>query len=160
MRKIYNTIANKLTLAAGTLILAGALACGIAYTGAEAAIINSTDKDTSTDKEEDEQSFEKKAYLTEDDMKYLTWSFEKKEYAVITYDTITANIITNIPPDKMESIAKALGVSPSYLMGWELDTIAAHHVGDEWTDEELQAIENFKEFVLSKRNNNNNNNNK
>lgn len=97
MRKIYNTIANKLTLAAGTLILAGALACGIAYTGAEAAIINSTDKDTSTDKEEDEQSFEKKAYLTEDDMKYLTWSFEKKEYAVITYDTITAKIITNIP---------------------------------------------------------------
>ena len=29
------------------------------------------------------------------------------------------NIITNIPSDKVESIARALGVSPAYLMGWE-----------------------------------------
>lgn len=29
------------------------------------------------------------------------------------------NIITNIPSDKIELIANALGVSPSYLMGWE-----------------------------------------
>lgn len=28
-------------------------------------------------------------------------------------------IITNIPSDKVESIAAALGVSPAYLMGWE-----------------------------------------
>ena len=33
------------------------------------------------------------------------------------------NIITNIPTDKIEAIANALGVSPSYLMGWE-DTIS------------------------------------
>lgn len=67
------------------------------------------------------------------------------------------NIITNIPSDKVESIAKALGVSPSYLMGWEkheeeIHTLAAHHDGEEWTEEELQAIEEFKQFVLSKRN--------
>lgn len=29
------------------------------------------------------------------------------------------NIITNIPSDKIENIAKRLFVSPSYLMGWE-----------------------------------------
>lgn len=62
------------------------------------------------------------------------------------------NIITNIPSDKVESIAKALGISPSYLMGWEeIHTIAAHHDGDEWTDEERKAIEDFKQYVLSKR---------
>ena len=29
------------------------------------------------------------------------------------------NIITNIPSDKLEKIAKKLDVSPAYLMGWE-----------------------------------------
>ena len=29
------------------------------------------------------------------------------------------NIITNIPSDKIEEIAKVCGVSPAYLMGWE-----------------------------------------
>ncbi|MGN0466214.1 MAG: helix-turn-helix domain-containing protein [Lachnospiraceae bacterium] len=29
------------------------------------------------------------------------------------------NIITNIPSNKIEEIAKALNVSPAYLMGWE-----------------------------------------
>lgn len=33
-------------------------------------------------------------------------------------------IITNIPSDKIEEIANALGVSPSYIMGWE-DTTEA-----------------------------------
>lgn len=30
-------------------------------------------------------------------------------------------------------------------------TIAAHHEGDEYTDEELSEIENFKEFVKARR---------
>lgn len=29
------------------------------------------------------------------------------------------NIVTNIPSDKIQIIAKVLGISPSYLMGWE-----------------------------------------
>ena len=29
------------------------------------------------------------------------------------------NIITNIPSDKIESVAKLCNVSPAYLMGWE-----------------------------------------
>lgn len=62
-------------------------------------------------------------------------------------------IITNIPSDKIEKIAEFLEVTPAYLMGWdtEIHTIAAHHDGDEWTDEERQAIEDFKQYVLSKR---------
>jgi transcriptional regulator with XRE-family HTH domain len=35
----------------------------------------------------------------------------------------------------------------------EVNTIAAHHDGDEWTDEELDEIERFKAFVRSKRDN-------
>lgn len=62
------------------------------------------------------------------------------------------NIITNIPSDKIERIAKALGVSPSYIMGWEvIHTLAAYKDGEEWTEEEIQAIEDFKQYVLSKR---------
>jgi len=34
----------------------------------------------------------------------------------------------------------------------DVETIAAHHDGDEWTEEELTDIERFKEFVCSKRN--------
>jgi len=33
----------------------------------------------------------------------------------------------------------------------EIETIAAHHEGDDWTDEELDEIERFKEFVRMKR---------
>lgn len=64
------------------------------------------------------------------------------------------NIITNIPSDKIENIAKALNISPAYLMGWEVPevtTIAAHHDGHEYTEEELEDIEEFKKYVLSKR---------
>lgn len=31
------------------------------------------------------------------------------------------------------------------------ETIAAHHDGEDWTEEELEEIERFKEFVRSKR---------
>lgn len=64
--------------------------------------------------------------------------------------------IKSLDIEMIKRIAKALNVTPSYLMGWEdkeeIETIAAHHDGEEWTEEELQAIEDFKQFVLSKRN--------
>lgn len=34
----------------------------------------------------------------------------------------------------------------------EIHTIAAHHDGEDWTEEELEAIEKFKKFVRSERN--------
>ena len=66
------------------------------------------------------------------------------------------NIITNIPSDKIEAIAKISGRSPSYLMGWEEvddqpQTMAAHFDGNEYTEEELDEIKAFAEFVKSKR---------
>ena len=34
----------------------------------------------------------------------------------------------------------------------DINTIAAHHDNEDWTDAELEEIEAFKQFVLSKRN--------
>ena len=34
----------------------------------------------------------------------------------------------------------------------EINTIAAHHDDIDWTEDELEEIENFKKYVLSKRN--------
>ena len=33
----------------------------------------------------------------------------------------------------------------------DIETIAAHHDGEDWTEEELEEIEQFKEFVRMKR---------
>jgi transcriptional regulator with XRE-family HTH domain len=53
-------------------------------------------------------------------------------------------------------IANYLNVTSDYLLGLTnvrnpIETIAAHHDGDEWTEEELAEIEKFKEFVRMKR---------
>ena len=40
----------------------------------------------------------------------------QQEQAVYKYEN---NIVTNIPTDKVDAIAKRLKVSPAYLMGWE-----------------------------------------
>lgn len=53
-------------------------------------------------------------------------------------------------------IANYLNVTSDYLLGLTnvrnpIETIAAHHEGEEWTEEELEEIERFKEFVRMKR---------
>lgn len=57
--------------------------------------------------------------------------------------------------DRLEKIADFFNVSVDYLLGRtddeEIQTIAAHHDGDDWTDEELEEIERFKEFIRIKR---------
>lgn len=74
------------------------------------------------------------------------------------------NIITNIPSDKIESISKALEVSPAYLMGWEAPkkdsaTLLADIAGDpkllsyiekinDMNIEERQKIYDFIDFTL------------
>jgi repressor LexA len=61
------------------------------------------------------------------------------------------NIITNIPSDKLESIAKALDISPSYLMGWDdnFTDDTADLIPDLLSDAEL--LENVKRLkVLNK----------
>ena len=41
-----------------------------------------------------------------------------------TIQRYESGVITNIPSDKIELISLALNVSPSYLMGWDQDSIA------------------------------------
>lgn len=57
--------------------------------------------------------------------------------------------------ETVKAICRALGISLAALDDYEADneihTIAAHHEGEEWTQEELDEIEEFKKFVLSKR---------
>ena len=54
----------------------------------------------------------------------------------------------------LKSMAELYGVSADALLQIKSDsieTIAAHHDGEEWTQEELEEIERFKEFVRMKR---------
>lgn len=57
--------------------------------------------------------------------------------------------------ESIEKLAKILGITPAYLMGWDEPqkpiTIAAHFEGDNFTPEELKQIEQFAEFIKSKR---------
>ncbi|WZL82647.1 helix-turn-helix transcriptional regulator [Vallitaleaceae bacterium 9-2] len=77
-----------------------------------------------------------------------------KKAAVNKYEL---GIVENIKRQTLLDLAEVLGTTPNYLMGWEdepngdIQTIAAHHDDEEWTEEELEEIEAFKEFVKSKR---------
>lgn len=59
--------------------------------------------------------------------------------------------------DRLEKVADYFNVSVDYLLGRtddkDIHTIAAHHDGEEWTEEELKTIEEFKRFVKSQREN-------
>lgn len=63
--------------------------------------------------------------------------------------------MVDLSQSKIELFAKVLGVTAGELMGYtdsEVTTIAAHHEGEDFTPEELAEIEEFKKYVLSKRN--------
>lgn len=57
--------------------------------------------------------------------------------------------------ERLEKIADYFNVSLDYLRGrtdeTNVETIAAHHEGEEWTEEELEEIERFKDFIRTKR---------
>jgi transcriptional regulator with XRE-family HTH domain len=58
--------------------------------------------------------------------------------------------------EKLLKLANFFEVSTDYLLGKTdikapIETIAAHHDGEEYTEEELVEIERFKEFVKMKR---------
>ncbi len=61
----------------------------------------------------------------------------------------------DLPQSKISAFAKALNTTTSYLFSDEADdepvTIAAHFDGDEYTEDELDEIKAFAEFVKSKR---------
>ncbi len=60
--------------------------------------------------------------------------------------------------DRLAKVADYFNVSTDYLLGreskddvWVPNTIAAHFDGDAFTDEEMEDISNYIEFVKSKR---------
>lgn len=64
----------------------------------------------------------------------------------------------NIKLSTLKKLASYFGCSLDYLADDNIDndtqlsTIAAHHDDEDWTEEELAEIEEFKKFVKSKRN--------
>ena len=62
-----------------------------------------------------------------------------------------------LPQSKIVLIAKALETTPAALMGWDTQiekpqALAAHFEGDDFTEEELEDIMKYAEFVKSRRN--------
>ncbi|MED4082049.1 helix-turn-helix transcriptional regulator [Halalkalibacterium halodurans] len=62
--------------------------------------------------------------------------------------------------EALQKVADYFNVSTDYLLGRtdvktlpddDIETLAAHHEGEDWTEEELEEIERFKEFVRMKR---------
>lgn len=79
---------------------------------------------------------------------------EKSGVPVGTLNKILAGQTTDPKFETVKAICKALDISLASLDDYEnnqIHTIAAHHNGEKWTDEELDEIEEFKKFVLSKR---------
>ncbi len=83
---------------------------------------------------------------------------EIADYLGFTRPTYTAYESGRRKPDNdtLAKIARFLNVSTDYLLcisdiKHPIETIAAHHDSEEWTEEELAEIERFKEFVRMKR---------
>lgn len=57
--------------------------------------------------------------------------------------------------DKIQAMADYFNIYRSDLIEdkSEIQTLAAHHDGDDWTKEELDELEQFKAYVRSKRQN-------
>ena len=85
--------------------------------------------------------------------KHLTQAQLAKELGV-TPSTVSMWLNgTNVPRiDMIRKIATVFDVSPASLLGWdESITMAAHFEGDEFTQEELEEIKRYADFVKSRR---------
>ena len=69
-------------------------------------------------------------------------------------------IVTNIPMDKIETMAKLFSVTPAYLMGWTektIDTVNLQLFGKkeaptELTDGEMMLLELFRQVPAEQQN--------
>lgn len=71
-----------------------------------------------------------------------------------TVNNILSGLTTNPTIDSLKAIAKTLNCIVDDFVDdekTEPQTIAAHHDSEQWTEEELDEIEKFKEYVKSKR---------
>lgn len=80
----------------------------------------------------------------------------------VPYTTIRSMVerdLSNASIDNVLKICSVLGIKAEVFEDMDSyfnnqpETIAAHHDGEEWTDEELETIEKFKQFVKSQRKN-------
>lgn len=83
---------------------------------------------------------------------------EVAEYLQIDQSTYGKYELGKREPDHtvLNKIADLFNTSVDYILGrtdikTPIETIAAHHDDEEWTEEELEEIEQFKEFVKTKR---------
>ncbi|MBS4538182.1 helix-turn-helix transcriptional regulator [Clostridium sp. D2Q-11] len=79
--------------------------------------------------------------------------------ADIPYTTLRSMLkrgIDNSSVGNVIKLCKALDITIDELERMstqdDISTIAAHHDGDDFTEEELEEIKNFKEFIKSRRN--------
>lgn len=69
-----------------------------------------------------------------------------------TLNKILAGQTSDPKFETLKAICRTLHIRLSDLDdSYEPDTIAAHHDAEDWTEEELLEIENFKKYVKSKR---------
>ncbi len=79
-----------------------------------------------------------------------------------TLDSVLKRGILKSNVSNIITICQALNIDTDALahgklqprMDYEIQTIAAHHEGEEWTPEELEEIERYKEFVRMRKKNN------
>ena len=99
--------------------------------------------------------------LTQDELAQKTGYTNRSSIAKIEKGQVDLTL------SKIMVFADALGVPAIELMGWSetppnivelkkeepqpIETLAAHHDNEEWTDAEIAEVEAFKQFVLSKR---------
>ena len=95
--------------------------------------------------------------LSQDDVAKAIGSTKQ---AVYKYEN---GIVTNIPLEKIEKMAQLFGVTPGYLMGWEVQTteietsalsegdVALLKALDQLTDDEQKQVIEFAQFLISKR---------
>jgi len=89
------------------------------------------------------------------------WSSKKAfaESIDIPYTTLTSMLkrgIGNASVNNVIKVCKGLGITFDELEKMasdesDIETIAAHHDGEDWEEEELEEIENFKKYLKSKR---------
>jgi transcriptional regulator with XRE-family HTH domain len=84
--------------------------------------------------------------------------FELAEILGVSQQTISKYENGTREPDNatLIKLSEIFNCSVDYLLDRTtikdpIETIAAHHDGDDWTEEELEDIERFKEFVRMKR---------
>lgn len=61
--------------------------------------------------------------------------------------------IRNMPVDKLEIIARALNISPAYLMGWEdsKSILTPEFNRNEFSEDEIQEIVLYSQFIKYRR---------